>query len=1057
MANKINGVRLFGDREYLYFETTKGSYQVTVYILDDDGTDKGGVYVISENPNIAKFWGEVWGTSTPTTRGITIKPISYGRTRIKFVSVTDPTKYTYLTVQVGPVSTVNGVQLSRSSVTLVKGGRGEQVRASVDAPAGSTGVSIFYSVNNIASVTTSGTSDPAVTMLNVNPLNVGETVITVRAYADSTRYAKLTVKVVAAEEDIPSGGGEGGGDTPGGGGGSGDWIPRDEYDNTPLRTTATFFDELGVDEVISDITSVGNTLIISTEKNMYYYLWKEGAYHFLGNKIPVPAIYFRMGDMEDMRYEPTLVIDVDSTRDDADQYELFGMPNENKPTFEHAAQGDKTEYGALSTKYVFDPATYDSNFNEYLNSVWSLVDKQLLEQNILGKAVFPIFIRYAVRLYDGTSYAQSIPVLLGADIEKFMCIKANGYQLYVERNDNGMDMAIASAFETFVNFAKGYSIYMDTVGQQSVFDGWDDIVKEVDIFVSRQLIPVQRNAAKIVVEYTGTTSYKFGMAPFEVFKVDVELDPYYSSLHQDELVRFCQNTYLAQSFSIDEFRSLAGERKLDINFSSDYILAQEPLKETPQSMHYTTGSNLFNYNNRLLVTGAEQRLSHGYQFLHSVKWKSDIVTLPSYRFVYYLRGENGENIVICRDENGNGLITPKQKHVVNMSADMYKECPVAWFAYPDSRCYRIDVYRTTGSTIEFASFTTKVFDQADVAYVFLGFGQEYQPNMFSNTLPTYETDTYRMPSTLVVSKPNNPFVFPAEDMVTFNVGEILNIAVATRALSEGQFGQFPLYVFTDEGVFALSVDTQGRFQTSHPVTRDILLNKDSLAGIEQGVFFAAKRGLLLLQGSDVTKVSAEMEGGPVGVKDAGLLPFEVETAVPLSEYLNGCNIAYDYANKRLLIINEAYRTQYVYKFDTQSWHRLDAGFGYPVRALNSYPEALLVYRSGGWQSVYDFSVLEESDSNETLRGLIYSRDLDLEGMDVYKAVRRMKVRGRFVDGHVKWQLQGSNNGIHYTTIHSLRGPSWKWYRFVIVTNLDAGERVSYVEMDYDAKFTDKIR
>jgi len=258
-------------------------------------------------------------------------------------------------------------------------------------------------------------------------------------------------------------------------------------------------------------------------------------------------------------------------------------------------------------------------------------------------------------------------------------------------------------------------------------------------------------------------------------------------------------------------------------------------------------------------------------------------------------------------------------------------------------------------------------------------------------------------------------------------------------------------------VFALSVDTQGRFQTSHPVTRDILLNKDSLAGIEQGVFFAAKRGLLLLQGSDVTKVSAEMEGGPVGVKDAGLLPFEVETAVPLSEYLNGCNIAYDYANKRLLIINEAYRTQYVYKFDTQSWHRLDAGFGYPVRALNSYPEALLVYRSGGWQSVYDFSVLEESDSNETLRGLIYSRDLDLEGMDVYKAVRRMKVRGRFVDGHVKWQLQGSNNGIHYTTIHSLRGPSWKWYRFVIVTNLDAGERVSYVEMDYDAKFTDKIR
>ena len=33
------------------------------------------------------------------------------------------------------------------------------------------------------------------------------------------------------------------------------------------------------------------------------------------------------------------------------------------------------------------------------------------------------------------------------------------------------------------------------------------------------------------------------------------------------------------------------------------------------------------------------------------------------------------------------------------------------------------------------------------------------------------------------------------------------MATATTALSTGQFGQFPLYVFTGEGVFALSVGT----------------------------------------------------------------------------------------------------------------------------------------------------------------------------------------------------------------------------------------------------------
>lgn len=1068
MANTIHGIRFFGDRELLYFETTKGTYQVTVYVVDDDGTDSAGVGLYIENPNIVRYWGEAWGTSEPTTRGITLKPMSYGRTRIKFYSITDPSKYKYLTVQVGPVSAVNGVQLSRSSVYLVKGSQGEQVRAYVDAESGSTGISLAYSANNIASVTMSGTSDPAVTLLTVNPINVGETVVTVRSSVDTTRYAKLTVKVVAAEEDIPSGGGDEGGSEGGSGGGGstpsgGDWIPRDENDNTPLRTSATFFDELGADEEISDITSVGNTLIISTPKNMYYYLWREGAYHFLGNKIPVPAIRFRIGDLEVDRTEPYLVVDENSTRDISDQYEFFGMPNENRPTFEHNAQGDITEYGALSTKYVFDPATYDGNFNEYINSLWSMVDRQLLEQNTQGKAVFPIFVRYAVRLYDGTSYAQSIPVLLGADVAKFMDIKANGYQVYYQRSDNGMDMAAATAFESFADFVSGYSIYMDTVGQQVAFDGWDDIVKEIDIFVSRQLFPIQRDAAKIVVEDTGNSTYKFGMIPARVFKVDVELDPYYSSLHQEELVGFCQNTYLAQSFSIDEFRSLAGEKKLDINFSSDYILAQEPLKETPQSMHYTVGANLFNYNNRLLVTGAEQRLSHGYPFLHSVKWKSDIVTLPSYRFVYYLRGENGENIVICRDENGNGLITPKQASVVNMSSAVYKESPVAWFAYPDSRCYRIDVYRTIGSTVEFASFTTKVFDQADVAYVFLGFGQEYQPNMFSDTLPNTESDTYRMPSTLVVSKVNNPFVFPAEDVVTFTAGEVLNIAVASVPLSEGQAGQFPLYVFTDEGVFAMTVDAEGRLRTSHNVGRDILLSKGALVGIEQGVFFAAARGLLLLQGSRVTKVSSEMDGMPDAVEGSilqpvqGLLGFSVEEPQALRSFLADCILAYDYANTRIIVANPKYEAMYAYKFDTQSWHRLQTSFGKPVRVLNAFPEAQLAMKSGNLQSLLDFSVLAENNDAEPLRGLVYTRDLALDSADIYKTVSRLKVRGRFRDGHVKWQLQGSNDGLTYATVHSLRGPSWKWYRIVLVTMLEKEERVSYIELDYEPKFTDKMR
>ena len=166
---------------------------------------------------------------------------------------------------------------------------------------------------------------------------------------------------------------------------------------------------------------------------------------------------------------------------------------------------------------------------------------------------------------------------------------------------------------------------------------------------------------------------------------------------------------------------------------------------------------------------------------------------------------------------------------------------------------------------------------------------------------------------------------------------------------------------------------------------------------------------------------------------------------------------HDYANSRILLLNPSCNTQYVYKFDTQSWHRLCIGNSYPIRALNSYPEAQVVMKGGKYQSVVDFSVVAESSGAESLPGIIYTRDLDLDAPDIYKTVYRLEVRGRFQNRHVRWQLQGSNDGMNYTTIHSLRGPSWKWYRILLVTQLGPDERVSYVEMNYEPKFVDKIR
>ena len=826
--------------------------------------------------------------------------------------------------------------------------------------------------------------------------------------------------------------------------------------------TGVVYSGLLSDEEVNDVNAVGNTLIVSTSRDMYYILWKEGAYNFLGNRIPVPDIYFRIGNMSALRQNALLPdISEDTVADDfADYGDGFDWKEETAPVFKHESVGDKTEFGSLAKRYAFDSSDDHGFWNKYMEAIWSAIDRIVSEKAAEGKAVFPVFVRYAVRLYDGTCYAQSIPVLLGADIERFVDVKGIAGQNYVPSDE---DKVIWTWMAAIAKSAEAYSVVMSR-SAGNVFSGWEDIVTGVDIFVSPQIKPIQRNAARLTVELLQSEMGPAGSNDCLFVLNRIDIDPYYTIEHQEDMVLGYQDTYLAKSFTTDEFENLSGDVVLeDINFNSDYIMAQEALKETPQSMHHTVGSRLFNYNKRLLVTDAEQSLSHGYVFLHSVKW-SNSGPFPPLRFVYYLRGENGENVVICRDENGNAQVTPKSKAILSGSSTVFGEIPCAWLSYPDSRCYKIDVYRLDGSQITMASFRTKTLDRADVAYAFIGFGKEVEADIPVQLAPSDESATYRMPNVLVVSKPNNPFVFPATDAVTFTAGEILNLAVATKPLSEGQFGQFPLYVFTDEGVYALSVDAEGGFKTSHPVTRDILLGRDALVGIEQGVFFAAARGLLLLQGSVVTNVSSQMDGQSDPLDGELLRQVEerflgtpVENPPALRTFLSGCLLAYDYANSRIIVLNPEYKSQYVYKFDTQSWHRLQVGNGKPVRVLNSFPEAQITMREGSRQSVLDFSVLAENADSVAMKGVVYTRDLDLDLADIYKAISRLKVRGRYADGHVKWQLQGSNDGMNYTIVHSLRGPSWKWYRIALVTMLEKDERISYVELECAPRFTDKLR
>jgi hypothetical protein len=113
-------------------------------------------------------------------------------------------------------------------------------------------------------------------------------------------------------------------------------------------------------------------------------------------------------------------------------------------------------------------------------------------------------------------------------------------------------------------------------------------------------------------------------------------------------------------------------------------------------------------------------------------------------------------------------------------------------------------------------------------------------------------------SGLKVSEVNNPFNFPAKNTYTIGNGRALNLSSNAMRVSEGQFGQYPLYVFTEDGVYALQIGTDVLYITQAPISTEQPIS-DKILSIPYGICFITKKGLQIINGQQVDFVGAAHE------------------------------------------------------------------------------------------------------------------------------------------------------------------------------------------------------
>lgn len=812
---------------------------------------------------------------------------------------------------------------------------------------------------------------------------------------------------------------------------------------------------------VNSISSIGNTLVLLTDEGMMYYLWKDGKYMSLGQHLP------------DLQLE-------------------FSLKSEMIRTDEFTLNFSKG-HQYISDYYEKEFSTEDQE--QVTAQVLAKVNKFIADESTnKGRFIMPFFVRYAYRLYDGSLTMQSAPILM-------MCATDVAPQVAIT---SGLTDPIKARVVGAV-----HDLQYDVSEPEEILSelrAWSDIITSVDIFISAPLykydvngkckhfgerlrgssICYLKNQTTSIKEYSPALSIPIRYQPrtfasmyYYAFYDErhgigiqtVELPTKKEEDFNKEITR-CSNFYFLKSIPIKNM--VEGdyvEHKVDVD--EDYLqslVEREVLPDDYDSHDTLVPSRAFIYNSRMNLVGMKKSLYWGFRsstlFNQTWGYVAQFESLPAigtdknlylkndlkaFRYTFYvsisLESQN-VRVVNFAGYEGYGL----------------HNIPI-WFYYPNSNAIRLFIKED-----DIDAKTTSIRSYPLSKHEFLN-GSYYFGSLYDGTeekdVPSLTNDTVSIPNKIYTSEVNNPFVFPVTGINTVGTGEILGVSTTTKALSQGQFGQFPLYAFSTDGIWALEVSATGSYSTKQPVSRDVCINADSITQIDNAVLFVTERGIMLISGSEVICLSDMIDSKndkPFSLLDykgknvlIGKDEMNIYALLKFESFLHGCQMLYDDTSRRIIVFNPTVRYAYIYSLNGKAWSMMPSNIR---SAVKSYPEALAL--------TYDGDLLDYSKRipNDVVNNqVIMTRPFKLDMPDVLKTINTIIQRGNFKRGHVQQILYGSRDLINWTPIYSsvdhyLRGFSgtpYKYFQIALKCALSDDESLSGMSVIFTPKLVNQIR
>lgn len=778
---------------------------------------------------------------------------------------------------------------------------------------------------------------------------------------------------------------------------------------------------------INKLDFIGNIMIASCKYDTVFFLFRDNVYESLGSKPPMPKIDITL----------------------------------SRTIYKHLCE---VPYNPDATKETF-----------YMYVLKGLIDNCIYKGNKQSHYIDRTLVRFALRMYDGSYVLHSGIFLIEDDCEIWK--KDEKTEPIFTESNILYNITSGPSSSSKVNiWVKMFKLVYRFYNIQNL-NKWRDIITSIDVFTTRSI----RNEKTIEGVYTYDSEYSESLGVYsqninDVDTIGSKVSYYEKDTDLNTKIISESLFYKVASFDLDG-KIISG---YEIDVSDENLVLNDRLTDDANTHDTFTSIAPYVYNRRLHLAGCDQVLFKGYDTTQFIEYgyfdnygdpkdlKPQEKDKTEVRIYTFLKTTEGDRVVQVIEPQG---YVPKCRLLT----------------YPDIRAYQMQiVYRDkSDNKIKSRTYPLIKHPNLNLAYFMnpMNEGFFYKPGVSIDSgipekqltsFPNYDNlNVIERRNVLKVSGVDNPFFFPSESTYIVGDGDIIGVASAATALSTGQAGQFPLYVFTSRGIFSMEVDTTGKtvYSRSSPMREDVCNNYKSITPALGGVFFSSDQGIMFISGSEVLNFTEGIKYNSTTSDKMLEEMYKVSLIDKIQESINefmagDLDVAYMYHNNEVVFSRPDKNYSYCFNINSKTWHRITGGYD---SFINQYPKMYAVKDA----QIYDLDIDDQDQSNNIL---IISHPMLLESTSHKKIIQAVLRSDLYVNSVAGFYLLGSLDGTKYNLValkeivdidsvkrcsdlitKMKRSKSYKYFAFAIIGNLKVRTCINHVGVTFDDSMTNRIR